>query len=548
MNSIYILVFSLLWVVVAYFWYGNSVIKKKLIDPVDENPTPSHSMNDGVDFYPAPSIVLFGHHFSSIAGAGPIVGPIVAVTCFGWGPAAIWLLVAGVFIGAVHDYLSLMISVRHQGVSIPDTAEKYVSKKAKFLFLVFVWLTIVLVIAVFGNLAATSMITKPELVIPTFALIPLAMLFGVINKNRWLPLWANTIIAIAGLIFLIWLGFQFPITIGTPKTAYSIWFTLLMIYGFVASVTPVWILLQPRDYISSWVLILGISLAFIGIFIVHPDMNAPFVIAETFKDSSQGPLVPFLFIVIACGAVSGFHSIIASGTTSKQLDREKDAMFVGFGGMLMETIIGIVCVIIAGAAIKWGTGENELQWIFKNSGGALGVYGNGFGRLTSFIFGNEVGVVIGITIVNVFIMTTLDTSVRLARFLTNEMIGDKLPAKLQNKFFYTIVAVIPAFLLGITDSWASVWPLFGAANQLVAALVFIILTAYFYSKNKPIKYTLWATIFMLTMTIFALCWMIWKYFVAAPNYFLGSVAVVLVVLAVLMIIEGCKKIGSAKKA
>jgi carbon starvation protein len=547
MNSIYILVFSLLWVIVAYFWYGNNVIKKKLIDPVDENPTPSHAMNDGVDFYPAPSIVLFGHHFSSIAGAGPIVGPITAVVFFGWGPAAIWLLVAGVFIGAVHDYLSLMISVRHQGVSIPDNAEKYVSKRAKFLFLVFVWLTIVLVISVFANMATVSLIKKAELVIPTFALIPLAMLFGVINKNRWLPLWANTIIAIAGLIFLIWLGFKFPITVGTEKTAYQIWFTLLMIYGVVASVTPVWILLQPRDYISSWVLIIGITLAFIGIIVVHPDMNAPFIIEETFKDSAQGPLVPFLFIIIACGAVSGFHSIIASGTTSKQLDKEKDAMFVGFGGMLMETIIGIVCVIIAGAALTWGTGDGQLQNIFK-SGGPLTVYGNGFGRLTSFIFNSEVGPVIGVTIVNVFIMTTLDTSVRLARFLTNEMVGDKLPAKLQNKYFYTVVAIIPAFLLGITDSWASVWPLFGAANQLVAALVFIILTAYLYSKNKPIRYTLWATVFMLAMTIFALCWMIWKYFVTAPNYFLGSVAVVLVVLAVLMIIEGCKKIGSAKKA
>ena len=553
MNSIYILVFSLLWVVVAYFWYGNSVIKKKLIDPVDENPTPSHAMNDGVDFYPAPGIVLFGHHFSSIAGAGPIVGPILAVACFGWGPAAIWLLVAGVFIGAVHDYLSLMISVRHQGVSIPDTAEKYVSKRAKFLFLVFVWLTIVLVIAVFGNMAAKSLIKQPALVIPTFALIPLAMIFGVINKNRWLPLWANTIIAIAGLVFLIWLGFKCKIEIpdfeifSTKITAYHIWFTLLMLYGFVASITPVWILLQPRDYISSWVLIIGITLAFVGIFVVHPDMNAPFIVKETFKDSDQGPLLPFLFIIIACGAVSGFHSIIASGTTSKQLDKEKDAMFVGFGGMLMETIIGIVCVIIAGAALTWGNGSEELNGILS-SGGPLTVYGKGFGKLTYFIFNSEVGPVIGVTIVNVFIMTTLDTSVRLARFLTNEMIGEKLPAKLQNKFFYTIVAIIPAFLLGIKDSSSKIWPIFGAANQLVAALVFIILTAYFYSKNKPIRYTIWATVFMLAMTIFALCWKIWEYFVKAPNYFLGTIAIVLVVLAVLMIIEGCKKISNAKKA
>lgn len=415
------------------------------------------------------------------------------------------------------------------------------------LFLVFVWLTIVLVIAVFGNLAAQSLITKPELVIPTFALIPLAMLFGVINRYRWLPLWANTIIAIAGLVFLIWLGFRCPIALASKETAYSIWFTLLMVYGFAASVTPVWILLQPRDYISSWVLIIGISLALIGIFIVHPDMNAPFV--ATFNSPQQGPMIPFLFIIIACGAVSGFHSIIASGTTSKQLDKEKDALFVGFGGMLMETIIGIVCVIIAGAALKWGSDKGQLADIFKNSGGALGVYGYGFGKLTAFIFGDKVGSVIGITIVNVFIMTTLDTSVRLARFLTDEMFHIKVNREKNiNKFLCTIIPIVPAFFLGITDSWASVWPVFGAANQLVAALVFIILTAYLYSKNKPIRYTLWATVFMLAMTIFALGLMIWKYFVTAPNYLLGVISLVFVVLAVMMIIEGIKKMRAVKKS
>jgi len=545
MNSVYILVFSALWLIVAYFWYGKRILQKKLVEPLDQNPCPSHAQQDGIDFSPAARLVLFGHHFSSIAGAGPIVGPIVAVTFFGWGPAVIWLLVAGVFIGAIHDYLSLIISVRHCGVSIPDTAKEFVSNKARILFLIFVWLTIILVVAVFGNLAAKSLITKAELVIPTFMAIPLAIVFGILNKNRILPLWANTIFAISGLILFIWLGFQYPITLPyDPHTSYVIWFTLLMTYGFCASITPVWILLQPRDYISSWVLIIGVLLAFAGIFIVHPDMNAPFF--TNFVSTEQGPVIPFLFIIIACGAVSGFHSLIASGTSSKQIDRESDALFVGFGAMLMETIIGIIAVIIAGGAILWGTEPGQLQEIFKSSG-ALAVYGDGFGKLTSFIFTPEVGSVIGVTIVNIFIMTTLDTSVRLSRFLTNEMIGGILPKPVRNKFFFTIIPVIPAFILGITDSWSLIWPVFGAANQLVAALVFIIITSYLYAKGKPLKYTLWATIFMLVMTITALFWLAWKFFFVSQNLFLGSVSAILIVLAVMMVMEGVKKITLARK-
>lgn len=545
MNSVYILVFSALWLIVAYFWYGKRTLQKKLVEPLDVNPCPSHAQHDGIDFHPAAPLVLFGHHFSSIAGAGPIVGPIVAVTFFGWGPAVIWLLVAGVFIGAIHDYLSLIISVRHCGVSIPDTAKEYVSNKARILFLIFVWLTIILVVAVFGNLAAKSLITKAELVIPTFMAIPLAIVFGIFNKNRILPLWANTIFAISGLIFFIWLGFQYPVTLPYDShTSYIIWFTLLMIYGFCASVTPVWILLQPRDYISSWVLIIGVTLAFIGIFIVHPDMNAP--VFTGFVSPEQGPVIPFLFIIIACGAVSGFHSLIASGTSSKQINKESDALFVGFGGMLVETIIGIIGVIIAGGAIMWGTEPGQLQGIFKSSG-ALAIYGDGFGKLTSFVFTPEVGSVIGVTIVNIFIMTTLDTSVRLSRFLTNEMIGGVLPKPLKNKFFFTIIPVIPAFILGITDSWSLIWPVFGAANQLVAALVFIIISSYLYAKGKPVKYTLWATFFMLLMTITALFWLAWKFFFESSNLFLGSVSVILIILALMMAFEGLRKISEARK-
>jgi len=351
----------------------------------------------------------------------------------------------------------------------------------------------------------------------------------------------GTIFAILGLIGLIYLGFNFPISLGLERgTVYVIWFTLLIIYGFVASITPVWILLQPRDYISSWVLIIGVVLAFVGIGVTHPDMNAPFM--TSFIHPKHGPMVPFLFIIIACGAISGFHSIIAGGTTSKQLRKERDGLPVAYGAMLVETLIGTIAIIIAGGAIAWA-GEGNLHQLLDpaQNGSPLGVFGAGFGRLTSFVFGSKLGALIGITIVNIFIMTTLDTSVRLGRFLTGEMFsGSKMPTA-KNKYFQTILPIVPAYFLGISGKWLAVWPVFGSANQLVGALVFIIITAYLYSSGKSVKYTLWATVFMLITTLSALLWLCWKYFFSQhANLLLGGVSLFLIVLAIMMILEGFK--------
>ncbi len=545
MNSLVIFLFSAAWLVFAYLWYGKRRIERRLIEPLDEQQTPAYTKADGIDYCPAPKMVLFGHHFSSIAGAGPIVGPIVAVSIFGWGPAVLWLLFAGVFIGAVHDYLVLMMSERNGGASVADTTGKCVSMKARMLFLIFVWFTLILVVAVFANLAAKAMISQPELVIPTFMLIPLAIIFGILNKKNILPLWLNTIFAIAALIGLIWGGFVYPVNIDmNPESLYVLWFSLLMLYGIVASVTPVWILLQPRDYISSWVLVIAVILAGIGVFVVHPDMTGPVV--TSFSSEKNGPMIPFIFIIIACGAVSGFHSLVAGGTTSKQINKEKDALPIAYGGMLTETIIGIICVIIAAGALSWGTDQGSLHQILRD-GGALAVFGNGFGKLTYFIFGTRLGSVIGIVVVNVFIMTTLDTCVRLTRFITGEMIGEKMGSVGKNKYFLTILPVIPAFLLGVTDSWKAVWPLFGAANQLVAALALITVTAWLYSRGKSIKYTLWATIFMLISTATALCWLVYDFFVVKNSILLGSLSFILIVLAVLMTIEGIGLIKKSRK-
>jgi len=555
MNSLIILAFAAAWIAAAYHVYGRRRIQNRLFAPLDEAATPAHARQDGVDYSPAPRLVLFGHHFSSIAGAGPIVGPIIAVAAFGWGPTVLWLLIGGVLIGGVHDYLSLMISARHGGISIASSADRVISHRARLLFLCFVWLALILVIAVFAAFAARIMITRPETVLPTFLLIPLAMGFGWIQKGGRLKLPASTLLAILGLVGLIWLGMKLPITLpadfsflpaaltGGAGGAFQLWFLLLMLYAIFASIAPVWLLLQPRDYISSWVLIIGVGAAVAGILRVHPNMQAPMFAAAV--SPQQGPVFPFLFIIVACGAVSGFHSIVAGGTSSKQLDRERDGLFVGYGSMLAETLVGVIAVIIAGAAIAW-SGEGNLASLLHN-GSPLNVFGTGFGRLTAFLFGSGPGALVGVTVVNVFIMTSLDTSVRLGRFISGEILESHCPRLSRSRIGLTLIPVIPAFLLGVSGEWRNVWPVFGSANQLVAALVLIIATAYLYSRKKPVRYTLWATLFMLITTITALVFLAKKHlFSPRPQPVLGILSIVLILLAVLMAKEGWNLLRPAK--
>lgn len=563
MNGAVLLLLAAAWLVVAYVWYGKRTIQRRLMEPLDGEGTPAVVKNDGVDFCPAHPMVLFGHHFSSIAGAGPIVGPIMAAAAFGWGPALLWPLLGGVFIGAVHDYLALMLSVRHGGTSIPDIADRYVSRRARLLFMIFVELALILVVTVFAAITAKMFVTTPEIIIPTFGAIPVAMVFGLF-QYRWAgvggPLWLRTLLAFGALVGLIYVGFFVPLSLPLDSdTAYMAWFVALMVYGYFASILPVWLLLQPRDYISSWVLIAGTLLALIGIAVTHPEMSLaltgdiaaaageklPFFFR--WSDPEVGPIVPFLFIIIACGAVSGFHSIIAGGTTSKQLTREKDALLVSFGAMLTESIIAVIAVIAAAGALFWA-GEGSLTAVMK-SGSPIGVFGAGFGKFTEFLFGPKVGALIGITMINIFVMTTLDTTVRLGRFLTVEMAGGAFPILKRNRHLATLVPIIPAFLLGVSGGWKTIWPVFGAANQLVGALVFIILTSYLYSRGKPIRYTLWATLFMLAMTVGALLLLAYGYFFGEKHqYMLGVISVVLVALAVMMAAEGTKLIFRARSA
>ncbi|MDK2836284.1 MAG: carbon starvation protein, partial [Thermosediminibacterales bacterium] len=350
MNSAVLAILATIWFVIAYKWYGKKM-EDKLVVPDDSVPTPAVEMNDGVDYYPAKPIILFGHHFSSIAGAGPILGPVGAVAAFGWGGSILWILLGTVFIGAVHDYLSLMVSVKFKGNSIPEIAQQVVGRRARNLFSIFVLITLILIVAVFGYVATNTLISTPAVVIPTFGVIAVAMLFGYMVYRLNFSTSLATVLALIALFFLIWLGYKVPISLPfAPKTNFAIWFILLMAYGLVASVLPVWLLLQPRDYISTWVLIIGLVAGLIGTFITHPTINAP---AFTTFNTSSGPMWPMLFIIIACGAISGFHSLVGGGTTSKQLAKQSHGRLVGYGAMLTEGVLATLALLTVSAGLFW---------------------------------------------------------------------------------------------------------------------------------------------------------------------------------------------------
>jgi len=546
-NSAALLVVAVVWLVAAYWLYGKH-LERRVVVPTDE-PTPATTLRDGVDYYPAKPVVLFGHHFASIAGAGPIVGPVLAVAYFGWGATVLWIFFGVVFVGAVHDYMALMLSVRNKGVSISEVARTAVGPAARVLFMVFVWIALVFVITAFAYAAARTFVQAPQIVLPTFSLMLIAVLFGFLSYRVGLATWASTAIALALLALVIWLGFRVPIrleALGVPQgKVKDVWILILLAYGVVASVLPVWVLLQPRDYIATWILIIGMGMGFAGVLIAHPPMRAP---VFTSAMTAKGPIWPMLFIVVACGAVSGFHSLVAGGTTSKQISSERQGLAIGYGSMLTEGALAVLALTAVGAGLYYTAkgapaGAPTLMGYFaKGAGNPIGAFGKGFEALTMPFLGplgkavgvTGLGMIVGVTMVNAFVMTTLDTSVRLTRFITTELAGS-LVGIFKNRLVASLAAVVPAYLLAVMpDAFKSVWPMFGASNQLIAALALIVASAYLFRRGKPTLYTLLPAVFMLVTTIAALLWQAYTHLVKAeaPNYPLGITAVVLLVLAV----------------
>jgi len=539
MNTLILAAVLILWLFLGYKIYG-SFIEKKVLEIDNTRKTPALELNDGIDYSPAKRPLLFGHHFSSIAGAGPILGPLLGVLYFGWLGALLWVALGSVFLGAVHDYTSLMTSVRNKGTSLGDISEKTLGKRTKIIFSVFLWFSLALVIAVFAVVASKTLVSQPEIVIPTFGLVFLAMIFGWLIYRKGINIFAGTLVALVCLFFLIYLGNLFPVELPSKILGLSsenFWFFILIIYSLFASSLPVWFLLQPRDYISTWILFFGLGLGYLGLIGFQPTLNAPALVSFT---SKGGPLWPMLFVIIACGAISGFHSIVAGGTTSKQLPNEASGKLIGYGGMVTEAALAGLVVFIAAAALTWDPSGTESQFGFQylmSSGDPINAFATGYGRIVSSLPTLTLlyGAFFGMVMLNAFVLTTLDTGTRLGRFIFSELLGKEAPI-FKNRWIASAIILIFAALMGATEGYKAIWPVFGASNQLVAALALIVVSSYLVAIKKPKKFTLYPAYFMLLTTLAALVYQGIRFF-RDRSYLLASVSILLIVLALVIVYE-----------
>ncbi len=528
-----LITFGMLGALVAgYVVYGRFIAGVVGVDPT--RPTPAHTKRDGVDYVPASHwLVLFGHHFSSICAAGPIVGPALAVAYWGWAPSLLWILLGGVLMGAVADFTALVVAVRHGGVSISEVTGHVVSRRARMLFSIFIFIALILVLAVFSVLTAGTFIQAPEIVVPSWGILPVAVLAGfVLNRegDGRARLALVTALGLGAIVALLALGHEVPVALPellglSPQTT---WILALLAYCFVASVVPVQYLLQPRDYLSSYVLFVTIGLGLLGIFVVAPEFQgAAFTSFVPAEWAVAGPLWPMMFVTIACGALSGFHSVVSSGTTCKQLDNESHACRVGYGAMLTESLVATLVVVAVGAGI---TASRHAE-LLRGPGGAIAAFGEGYGTLTRWLFG-DYGTTFAVMALNFFILTTLDTATRLGRYLLEELLGWR------NRYAATFVVVALAAALALSGQWRVLWPAFGASNQLVGALALLVVSAWLLQNGRPRLPTLVPAILMLATTIAALAWQVWGALTQAkPDLFLAGLGIVLVVLALAVLRE-----------
>lgn len=576
MNGILVLVGGIAILIIAYLTYGRWLAKKWGID--SSRKTPSHTEEDGMDYVPTKAPVLMGHHFSSIAGAGPINGPIQAAV-FGWVPVLLWVLIGGIFFGAVHDFGALFASIRNRGQSIGEVISTTMGSKAKRLFLIFSYLTLILVVAAFGSIVAnTFMATYTEsgtvdvaassanatTAMISILFIVIAIAFGFLVYRRNAGLAVSTVIGIIAIIICMTIGINWhPIYLSN-----TVWMVIVGIYILAASVAPVWILLQPRDYLSSFLLYFMMIIAIIGIVgcgvMGGAEMDIPAFTG--FKDTlaptgtSLGYMFPALFVTIACGAISGFHSLVGSGTTAKQLNNEKDAQPIAYGGMLIECALAIVSLCAVGYIwTSYSSGETVTPTV---------VFATGISKMLGSIPGlggtTDITYTLLVLTVSVFCLTSLDTATRLARYMFQEFwlepgqtykeaTGYK--KVLSNPFVATLITVVLGIGLGLTG-YANIWPLFGAANQLLAALGLLAVATWLGKSGKNNKMFLIPMAFMLVVTITSLCFTI----AANVNAIIAGssnlvwcwirtvIAVFLIILALVLAIDGVKTMMKQFKA
>lgn len=572
MNGLVLLLIGIAVLLCGYIFYGRYLCKKWGVGETNE-PTPAHTMEDGIDYVPAKAPVLMGHHFSSIAGAGPITGPISAAM-FGWLPCMLWILVGGIFFGGVHDFGALFASVRHKGKSIGEIISANMSLRAKRLFIIFSYLTLILVVAAFASIVAGTFAAKyvdgqvdlaasatpASVAMVSLLFIVIAIAFGFMVYRRNAPMGVSTIAGVIAICLCMAIGMNWhPIYLSNTA-----WMWIVGLYIAIASVTPVWILLQPRDYLSSFLLYAMLAIAAIGVVIAHPSMvdstGAGLVAIGDGMNAAgiKQPIFPVLFTTIACGAISGFHSLVSSGTTSKQLDKETDAKPIAYGGMLLECVLAVITLVAIAYARQTG-----------HTAGATDIFAGGVAGMASQIAGSNQSLfnilyTLLVLTYSAFCLTSLDTATRLARFMFQEfwIDGTKgetpenvtgLKKVMANPYIATGITVVLGILLGL-NGYAKIWALFGSANQLLAALGLLAVATWLGNVGKDNKMFLIPMAFMLCVTIASLLINSWQQFnvILAGGadwgpYVQVVLGLMLVILAVVLAIEGVTTIAKQRK-
>ncbi len=567
MNGLLLLIISVAVLVCGYVFYGRWLCKQWGVGENDK-PTPAHTLEDGIDYVPAKAPILMGHHFSSIAGAGPITGPIGAAG-FGWLACTLWILIGGIFFGGVHDFGALFASVRHDGKSIGEIISTNMSKRAKMLFLIFAYLTLILVVAAFASIVAgtfgatftesgavdyAASEANARVAMVSLLFIAIAIVFGFLVYRRNAPMSVASVVGVIAIVAIIAIGMNFhPIYLSKDA-----WMWICGVYIAIASVTPVWILLQPRDYLSSFLLYAMLALAVVGVVLARPDMSSmpainTFVVTN--PDTGAGnPIFPVLFTTIACGAISGFHSLVSSGTTSKQLDKETDAKPIAYGGMLLECVLAILTLCAVAYAKKY-----DLV-------GATNIFGGGLAHMIDDTIPGTYDILFTLLVLtySAFCLTSLDTATRLARFMFQEFWLDASKGEtpenvtgykkvLSNMYVATGITVVLGVVLGL-NGYEKIWALFGSANQLLAGLGLLAVATWLGNIGKNNKMFLIPMGFMLVVTICSLL-INTKNQVALISaggadwgpYVQAILGILLVVLAVILAIEGIATIAKKKQ-
>lgn len=617
MDTFLVAVLSFVGFLVAYFTYGRW-LARKIFDLDPRAAVPSHALRDDVDFVPTPKSVIFGHHFTSIAGTGPIVGPAIAVF-WGWLPALLWVVFGSIFIGAVHDFGTLVISLRNRGQTVGEIAGRLISPRAKLLFLFILFFALTVVLAIFGLVIASLFKLYPQSVLSVWVAMPIAMAIGLWGRRQGAHLLVPSLIALVLVYGALYIGVEHlpigfvqhasadgqttsnavdfyvgsagtPLLTNLPLVNPTIaWTAILMAYCFAASVLPVWLLLQPRDFINSHQLIVALVLLLGGLGLAgvtgraQLSASAPAIVASEDLPAHTPPIFPFLFITIACGACSGFHCLVSSGTSSKQVNNEQDAQYVAYGSMLLEGALAVIVILACTAGVGMGqftlqpdghytpildpqtseplTGRDawlmtyspEGDWAEFGLGRTVKAFVDGGANFLSAIgipLRHGVGIIA--TLVACFAATTLDTATRLQRYIVQEIAGSLRLPLLTNKYAATGLVIVGAMSLALMKADPAnpasqpgtggqiLWPLFGATNQLLAGLAFMVVTFYLWRRNKPVAFVAIPMVIMLLMPAVALYWNIcgddgWY---ATGNYTLLGFGIVISLLQLWMIIEG----------